>query len=37
MGKLVSVVIHVDIHGIMVCMLYVMYASVENLQESVVL
>ena len=37
MGKLISVVKHVDVHGYMVCMLYVMYAGVENLQESVVL
>ena len=37
MEKLFSVVKHVDVHGFMVCMLYVMYAGVVNLQESVVL
>ena len=36
MGKLVKVVKHIDVHGCIVCTLYVMYVSVRNLQESAV-
>ena len=36
MEKFVGVVELVDVRRYMVCMLYVMYVSVENFQESVV-
>ena len=35
--KLVSVVKHVDVRRSMICVLYIMYMGVSNLQESVVL
>ena len=37
MGKLVSVMKRVDVHGCIMCTLYVMYVDMASSQESVIL